>query len=277
MSLSNFPNVDEAVGEIRRRIKTPLDKNRIWVFVEGIDDIKLFSKLIDGPEVELQFVGGGKSSLLKTVSELLKLTRWVIGIRDADFLHLEGQTETPENIFLTDYHDSEMMLIACDKAYQHVAAEYVDKSVDPFILRENILKSITFIGGLRWLNTNNSDVEAESLSLNFKKLGLSDYYNPKTFQFNEEKYLQVIMQRSAGKKKTILITEVKDKIKNVSALYNLCNGKDFIHIFALHVAYKEINRVFRVIYNREDFQQTQLYQQLQAWSNSQSKVLFRNN
>jgi len=277
MSLSNFPNVDEAVGEIRRRLKTPLDKDKIWVIVEGIDDVKLFAKLIDGHEVEIQFVGGGKNSLLKTVSELLKLTQCVIGIRDADFLHLEGQTETPENIFLTDYHDSEMMLIACDKAYQHVAAEYVDKSVDPFILRENILKSIAFIGGLRWLNTNNSDVEAESLSLNFKKLGLKDYYNSKSFQLDEEKYLQVILQRSTEKKGNILVTAVRAKIKHVSDFYNLCNGKDFLHIFALHVNFKDMSRVFRVAYSLTDFQQTHLYQQLKAWSDNQSKVLFRNN
>ena len=41
----------------------------------------------------------------------------MIGIRDADFLHLADKETIPENIFLTDFHDAEMMMISCDNSY----------------------------------------------------------------------------------------------------------------------------------------------------------------
>ena len=84
---------------------------------------------------------------------------------------MEGKKETAENIFLTDFHDAEMMIISCDNALHAVVAEYLGKEEEPPSLREKILKSIAFIGGLRWVN------DSDNLKLNFKNLGIGNFYH----------------------------------------------------------------------------------------------------
>ncbi len=113
MSLKKYLAKSDVVNSIRLQLRHPSGVNKVWVIVEGETDQKLYSKLIDGHHVEIEIAHGGLNSLLLSVSELLRETDRILGIRDADFLHLEGKKETAENIFLTDFHDAEMMMISC--------------------------------------------------------------------------------------------------------------------------------------------------------------------
>ncbi|MCP4349254.1 MAG: DUF4435 domain-containing protein [Desulfobacterales bacterium] len=272
-------HLDESnvVNSIRLQLRHPSGADKVWIIVEGETDQKLFSKLIDGHHAEIEISHGGLISLLNSVSELLKETNRILGIRDADFLHLERKKETSENIFLTDFHDAEMMIISCDKAHHAVVAEYLRKEKEPSSLREKILKSIAFIGGLRWINYS------DTLGLNFKNLGIGNFYDGKTAVLDEEKCLNEIMKRSPNKKKAISKEDVRLKIKDVSDFLNLCNGHDFQKAFAHYVSSNskkgvkdtEIGKIFRVAYRFADFQKTNLYKKLKEWSNGQSWSLFK--
>ncbi|OQY54055.1 MAG: hypothetical protein B6245_21840 [Desulfobacteraceae bacterium 4572_88] len=278
-TLKSHVSENDVIGSIRQQLRHPSGVNRIWIIVEGADDEKLFKKLIDGPHVKIEFNpnGGGKIPLLRTVAELLKETDRILGIRDADFLYLEGKRETNQNIFLTDFHDAEMMIISCDDAYHAVVAEYLSVKGNPSALREKILKSVRFIGGLRWIN------DAESLGLNFKNLGFGNFYDGENFILDENNFLQSVMKRSPGKKRDVSREDVTAKTEDVSDLPNLCNGHDFQKAFALRVFADskkgikdaEIGKAFRVAYRLADFQKTNLYKQLGEWSNRQSCSLFR--
>jgi len=276
MNMKDFLRKEDVVGSIRLQLRHPSGADKIWIVVEGETDQKLFSKLIDAHQVEIEISHGGVNSLLEIVSELLKETDRILGIRDADFLHLEGKRETGRNIFLTDFHDSEMMLLACDKAYNQVAAEYLKKEKGPFLLREKILKSIVFIGGVRWMNSS------ENLELNFKGIGFRNFYNGKIAVLDEDNCLYEIMKRSPNRKKEILREQVRLKTKDVSDFLNLCNGHDFQKAFALCVNFHssrgvndaDIGKAFRIAYRFEDFEKTNLYRQLKDWSDSHTKQLF---
>ncbi|VFN07262.1 MAG: Protein of unknown function (DUF4435) [Candidatus Kentron sp. G] len=144
------------------------------MIVEGADDQKLFGKLLDGPHVQIEPSHAGLTGVLAIVKALRPETGRVIGIRDADFLHLEGKAEEAEQIFVTDCHDAEMMIAACEPAYRQVAGEYLGEERRRAFPREKILASIAFIGGLRWLN------HTDDLQLNFDRLGLGDWYRLET-------------------------------------------------------------------------------------------------
>lgn len=189
---------------------------------------------------------------------------------------MEGKKETAENIFLTDFHDAEMMIISCDNALHAVVAEYLGKEEEPPSLREKILKSIAFIGGLRWVN------DSDNLKLNFKNLGIGNFYDGETLVLDEEKCLNEIMRRSPNRKKEISKEDVRLKIKDVSDFLNLCDGHDFQKAFALCVSFNkkgvkdaEIGKVFRVAYGFANFQKTSLYRELKEWSKGQSWSLFK--
>lgn len=278
-NLKSYVNENIVTGSIRQQLRHPSGADKIWIIVEGIDDYKLFSKLIDGPYVRFEFNpnGWGKIRLLRAVSELLKETDRILGISDADFLHLEGRKETARNIFVTDFHDPEMMIIASDNAYFSVAAEYLSGKKDIWSLRENLLKSTDFIGGLRWIN------ESENLELNFRNLGLGDFYDGKAFVLDEDKFLYAVMRRSPERKREVSKDNVIAKIKGISDFLNLCNGHDFQKAFALcinavskkGVKHEEIAKAFRIAYRFEDFQESDLYRQLKECSDRQSWSLFK--
>lgn len=277
MNVKSHLNKETVINSIRLQLRHPSGEGKVWIVVEGETDIQLFSKLINGNCVKLEIAHGGVNSLLDIVSALLKETKFILGIRDADFLHLESKKVTSRNIFLTDFHDMEMMIISCDKAYYQVSAEYLSSKKDHLLLRENILKSIAFIGGFRWIN------DSDSLEFNFKGLSFENFYNKKNLTLNKEKCLNEVTNRSPNKKKVVTVAEIDAKVQNVLDFLNLCNGHDFLKASALHISCyskkgvgeETLGKGFRIAYRFEDFQKTDLYQQLESWAKAQSKILFK--
>jgi hypothetical protein len=180
----------DTIGTIRQSIRHPIGKNYIWVLVEGTTDLSLYRKLLDGENCQVEIIHGGGDSensgsgikkLRYTMSEFESCDR-VIGIRDADFLHIEQKQETIRNLFLTDAHDAEMMLLACDAVFKNILIENLPNEFNDFILlRNKLLESLTFLGGIRWIN------HVENLTLKLKDIGLADFYDAINFCINKEK------------------------------------------------------------------------------------------
>nr|VFJ92437.1 MAG: Protein of unknown function (DUF4435) [Candidatus Kentron sp. LFY] len=292
----------DIVDAIRLELKNKHSTDKVWIIVEGETDRRLFSKLIDGDDVEIEISHGGLNALLTIVSELSRETERILGIRDADFLHLEGEAKTPENIFLTDHHDAEMMIVSCDEVYRNLAIEHLPKTKpddsavskggipphEALSSRQVILRSIAFIAGLKWIN------HTRDLGLDFGNLGLGRFYDwhpdRRALVLDEDNYLDVIMERSGNKKGKVSREAIHLEIKDISDLLDLCNGHDFMRAFAIFsdchrspenkkakkkTSHEDIGKAFRAAYRFMDFQKTRLYKRLQQWSNRQSVSLFK--
>jgi len=261
VSLQSYLNENDVINSIRLQLRHSSGVNKFWVIVEGESDQKLFSKLINGENVVIEISHGGVTSLLKTVASILQESDHILGIRDADFIHLERNLATPPHIFLTDFHDAEMMLVSCNPVLNAIFREYLPQENNTDLLRTKILQSIAFIGSLRWIN------ELECLELNFKNLGLAEYYDVRNFCLRKEMYLETIIKRSPRKKREVTCEEVLGKVANITDFLNLCNGHDFLNVFSIYVnanskkgtKSEEISRAFRVSYRLEDFKQTRLF------------------
>jgi hypothetical protein len=275
--MRQYLNENDTVGEIRQSRRHPTGKNYIWVLVEGITDQKLYAKLIDGQNTKVEMVHGGVEKLREVLSILNQETQQVLGIRDADFLHLENKQEIIENLFLTDVHDSEMMMLSCDKAFEAIVAEYIPFKRKKFSdLRAEILISLSFLSGIRWINA------IECLELNFKS-GLAKFYNSESLLIDKQKCIIEIEKCSPNKKRSLDIVEIDSKTSTVTDYYNLCNGHDFESAFALHVTKittnsikdKNVGEALRLSYRKEDFALTALYASLKNWEQQTGYCLFQ--
>ena len=273
-------NFHSATNSIRLQLNHPQGRHYVWVLVEGITDQKLYNKLLDGQNTKVEMVhGGGKNSLRQAVGELIAITDRVIGIRDADFLHLEQQQETLSVLFLTDTHDAEMLLLASDTALQQVLAEYCPDKFNEFSdFRENILRSLTFLSGMRWLN------DSEDLGLSFKDVGWPVIYCPDTYTLDKNACLNKIAQCSPYKTRSLSVAEVEQKTAEITDYYNLCNGHDVLKAMALcitalnpklkNLKHDALPANLRIAYRQADFAQTILYQNLKNWESSSGYSLF---
>lgn len=269
---------NDTIGEIRQARRHPAGQSYIWVLVEGLSDQKLYAKLIDGQNTKVEIVnGGGKNEIREALLVLIQETDKVIGIRDADFLHLEQNQETIDVLFLTDTHDSELMLIASDVAFQQIIAEYLPSQRTTFNqFRLNLLTSLTFFSGLRWIN------DTEDLGLNFKGIGLAKFYDVNNVSVDKANCLHEVSSRSPNKKRLPDITEIDAKVSRVNDLYNLCNGHDCLKALALLFTAKggtgisdvELSNAFRVAFRKEDFVLTMLFNSLKQWEVSNGYSLF---
>lgn len=265
------------INTIRLELRHPAAKNYLWVLVEGETDQKLYAKLIDGKNTKVEMVHGGVESLRKALSMLILETKQIIGIRDADFLHLDNQVETIAHLFLTDAHDAEMMLIFCDTVFKAVVAEHIAHELPNFNnFRDKLLASLVFLAGIRWLNNT------ENLELNFQGLALTSFFDTEFLTLDKSKCIQTIENRSPNKKRSIQMNEVDQKIAGITDYYNLCNGHDVEKTFAFHVTANkskgikdtDIGKALRIAYRKEDFATTTLYVHFKDWESQTGQLLF---
>lgn len=276
MSIQDSLDEQDVVGRIRLELPHPSSKGASWIIVEGESDEKFFSKIFSGEKVNVRRSYGGLSKLIHIVNTLIKQTRAIIGIRDADFLHLDDKYTPIPHIFLTDYHDLEMMTAASDTVYESVVIEYAGKENLSLLDRETILRSISFIGGLRWLN------DRLKLRLNFQGMGLAEFYDGEHQSLNKADLLSKVQKRSPDKRGNANIRDIEAGIAGVTDYLNLCNGHDFHKALAScirscgrnQVHDKAIAAGFRMTYRFQDFQESRLYEELKEWADKQSISLF---
>ena len=90
---------NDTIGDIRLKRHHPMETDTVWVLLEGDSDVRLYRKLIDSHNVEVKQAYSSGGSGLASLKKVLKVLREddqndrVVGIRDADFLHLNNKKE----------------------------------------------------------------------------------------------------------------------------------------------------------------------------------------
>jgi hypothetical protein len=267
-SLQNSQTPASFIDTIRLSLRHPIGHKKYWILVEGETDQKLYQKLIDGDKTQVKAVSpsgiANLRSILKTLlaesTESLQPIKHVLGIRDADFLHLDGQQESQANLFITDFHDAEMMMIACDETFKSWVSEYLSEELDNFQqLRQQFLHALIFLSGLRWLN------HREDLTLNFNK-----FYDESCSNSNRQECIDKLVKRSPNRKREVSVEEIDKLVAEVTDYYNLCNGHDMEEVMADFVpktrnkgiTSERVGESLRLAYHKHNFATTQLYQSL---------------
>jgi hypothetical protein len=269
------------LNELRLLLIHPQTRNKVFILVEGDSDIKLFRKLFHHQNTEIKSIPGGYTNLELGLKELSKNYRTVIGIRDADFMHIEKKKPQIQVLFLTDVHDMEMMMIISDETLKSILFEFSsDTKFKIKELRNKFLESIKFIGYVRWYNS------IHNLELNFKDLGIGEFINNTNLEIDEISCIAKVLQRSPNKKTNDAIelrNNVKKLIKSTHDLAQICCGHDIAKIIALFLSLEKLNKGvsqerieshLRTTYNFTQFQKTKLYKSLKNWSIENERDIF---
>ncbi|MDI9878979.1 DUF4435 domain-containing protein [Flectobacillus longus] len=271
----------QKITELRLDMSHPLNKEKVFILLEGESDVRFYRKFFYPDITKVEYIPGGKNSLEQGI-KLLSNKSKLMGIRDADFLHLEGIKSTYSNLFLSDYHDEEMMIVANKDAIYSVISEYNGtirySEMNEFVTK--LLNAIQFIGYLRWYNERN---ECE---FRFSPLNISNFVDKESLiVYGETQIIEKILAFSPNAKNR----NIESIISGVKALYHdshnllqVCNGHDFMKVLAFFcsgngkdISEKNIAAQCRISYSLEHFKQTQLFRDTSNWALQNNCVIYR--
>jgi hypothetical protein len=251
----------------------------VFLIVEGHSDKLIYERLVNKQEVRVT-IASGKNNAIKALSILEKEDnfRRVVAVIDADFSRIEQQILDSNNLFLTDEHDLEMMLIksaAFDKLLKERGSEEKIKAFTEDI-RETLLKLGQEIGKLRWLSLRNK------LDLKFEGLNFKNFIDQKNLSINIDKL--IISIKNNSQKLSLDEQQIKQDLSVISDEnhdpWQLCCGHDFIGILAIalckvlgtwnanDVKTEVLERELRLAYELSYFYQTQIYQLMINWQSN---------
>ncbi len=184
----------EKINELIQNFSSPINAQKLIVLVEGEDDYRLFKKLFHQSNCIIDFIPGGKTSLLEGLVEILSIHRKSIGIQDADFMHLEGNENTIQNLFFTDFHDMEIVMLSQPEIYSallHEHAPHIEKEQHATIFNQK-LSQLRFTSYLRFVNY------IQDWQFNFKGISFAKTFDKQTVTINNEGVLDLVLSHSSN-------------------------------------------------------------------------------
>ena len=274
---SNVSAIDKVV-DIRLSLNSDEGSKIVWILVEGEDDCKIYPKFFDETKAKVEFVNGGKGQLMIALNILNQETKQVIGIQDADFLHLDKKYPPITNLFFTDFHDIEITMLNFDGVLCNLLTEYRMQDKKDAVW-QNVLHEASFVGYVRWYNETMKCSDENFKGLNFRGIGYGDYLDGCKITLNRQHFLDKLNERTDREE-----TVTKDDIENFIAQHrttdvlNLCNGHDVTKMLSLiigsRLSYKQLGKHIRLSFQLNHFEKTELCAKIYNWqSHNGYKIL----
>ena len=172
-SIAQIPR--SKISELQMMLSTDANYGKSVILVEGSDDRKFYTRFVSCKHAVLAVMDGcyRMSQILSMVKEVSELKNMVIGIKDADFDHITCKKYQLDNLFMTDTHDWETMVLTtgCE---DNVAIEALGRR-EPGLF-DKVMANLTNYSYIKLYN----DVEVLGKDLdgiNFKGFSISNVYD----------------------------------------------------------------------------------------------------
>ncbi len=255
--------------------------NNSFLIVEGVTDPRYYEKFIDRDNCEIK-IAGNKDNVVEIIQlYYLRGFKGSLGIVDADFMRINGESFDNPNILLTDSHDLETMLIN-SPALENVLFEYADwnaynkvfSSHSLIPLKSALLNSAKIIGYILLTSLK------YGANLKFSDIDYTSLVSKPHLEINFDEAFNYILSISNNHSISD-INDFKNKVLELMSdehdLWQVCRGHDLTEI--LCIGFKEVfgayNSCFltrgsmegalRMTYEREYFFNTNLYGLLVDW------------
>jgi hypothetical protein len=273
--VKSYSSTTTHVNTVRLLFNSPALRDKILIIVEGESDRKIYSYLFDSSAI--QFYENGSCDGIPDILEKLNVNylNRCIAIKDADFDHLENKTYDLPNLFLTDCHDIEMMLIDEDLE-EKICCEFLDESCKCV---KNCMADLKIVFYLKWYNIS------EHLCLNVRSFAhLGDIYNGRS-AVDLDSCVKKLYQTAGNKEKS---PDIGQKLVAFIASHatedykNLTNGHDLCNALLLYVrarggmtSSEEISKLARAAYSLNKFKSTRLFRDISNWEQSNGKLVLK--
>ena len=240
--------------------------NRLLVLVEGDDDRDVYQALFADNKVDIKDCCG--CAAVSAVHETIKVeTKWkYISILDSDFKRIEGLPRHDNNMFFTDWHDSEILMVHFESVTKAVMYNVLGK-VPEYDIKERLYYELHYVSLLKWFNMH------RHFSYTFKDLDLAHESWGK--QISEATVIQhMVPSQNSPKAFPIKQYNKFKKDHPDSDFEQITNGHDFISRWSaiLKNEFKEqySDHDFRDLicsaFTTKDAVKTQLYAEIKEWS-----------
>lgn len=262
----------DVINSIKLLLKHPFYSDKLILIVEGKSDIRFFRSLFDQDHIKIESIDGKKNLIFSMENLINSYKSKVISICDADFDHIENleNERNLSDIYLTDFHDSEVMMLKSNSLYSFID-EY-SKNEYLILLKskllENVFNASKHLGLLRYINFK------YNMKLNFKKLNFSQFLkiNLLEIDVNLETLIDILISRSPNfsHSKNELINYYNTYLNNEYDNEQINCGHDLTNIIACIFRQKEISlepnmdtkkveSALRLAYQKDYFKNTNLY------------------
>lgn len=261
----------------------PGNKHLTFLLVEGEGDKHLYENCTDQKRCAIRSIGvkpSAKSVALKVLAILEQNQMMgVLAIVDADFDVLERMQYLSPNVFLTDVHDAELMIVqspAFEKVLREHGSEHKIAEIEQRAgkdLRALLLEGSQVFGYIRWVSLK------KGYALKFDKLEPHKCFDRRTLTIDKAKTLDHI--RNKSQQPNISAEQIQMDIAEIQSdehdLWHVCCGHDLTNVLTwglregLHknnhyeVTQLHLEASLRMSYEYAYFKKTRLYAALQAW------------
>lgn len=260
---------DSIISDIKLLLGADINKENVYVVVEGDDDIKFLRRYLNS-NVTIYESFSGKNGVEEIVNSKIIFSPRVIGIRDKDYCN----DVKNKKMFFYDRCCLEMMIAEFDKAFNGIYCEFYDGEMEPYKLKEHILTELFKVSQLRKYN------EEKKMEINFKGLSFQSIIDDK-FKIDEEKFIEQLKKLNSGTSINFIniINELLDQ--NVDNMLDITNGHDFVLLFKTicdkscsknSANEKQISSVLRSSFSEEFLKETTLYKIINDYFSNKVKV-----
>lgn len=246
------------------------------VLLEGPTDRKLWSAFVDATVCEL-IATGGKQTLLHALRRVaIQNIPGCTGIVDDDHDTLQSIVHAIVGLHTTDCCDIEMVLIKTP-ALDRVLHEFADPpklqrftSVSTSSIRDALLQRASIFGALRLM------ARQEQWSVSLKNITPARFVSESTWTVDSHGIEQAILPLIPNY--TLQTLRARIGVLQQLDLWKLCAGSDCLDILRIGLANTigsnrsvgrdQLASMLRISVTRQDLKQTNVYQSIEAWSNS---------
>ena len=260
---------DSATAKVKLTLDNDVNKNKVVAVVEGIDDVRLYQRMYEANDIEVVPVDNcDKIALVIRNLNRPQYRKRLIGIKDADFDVLDGKNYHLDNLFMTDFHDVEMLTLSCNAVLMHIWNKYVTDCPMPDDLLQTICLELLPLSMLKWYNSHHS------LSITFDCTNIGSSFENGIFNYDTYENSLFQLSENIGRKPVSSDMQAWCAAKNPD-LRMVTNGHDAVATLLVkikqhnkhNIAKKKFSREIIDSYPMTEFINTNLADSISSWAN----------